>query len=130
KRESDVIVERIVGRLSAGLERHAEKLGPGPAQPADGLVPPGPGQLLKAAVDGRIVFDQSVPLDDRVDVVALAPGCERNELDRAPGQWTRDVTAKLDHRAAVMLEQIVVVRRADRGGHTIVLEQVKPARLP
>ncbi len=129
-REGEVVVERVVGGLRPSLEGQPEQLRASPAEPPDRLVAPGLRHLIEAAVDGRIVLDQPVAPDDRVDVIALAPCRQPDELDRAAGERTGDVAAKLDHRPAIMLEQIVVVWRAVDRRDAIVLEQVELARLP
>ena len=65
-----------------------------------------------------------------VEVVALAAGRQADELDRAAGERAGDVAAELDHRIAIMLEQIVVVLRRAGRSDAVALEQVEAARLP
>ena len=112
REQGRVIVERVVGDLCACFEREAEQAGPGPAQPPDGFIATGVDLLVKTADDGRSVLDQPISHHRTVDIVALAAGCQTDELQSSLGQWAGDVSAKLENGVMVVL--VVDCHRAER----------------
>src|SRR6478672_4236818 len=126
----DLVVERVVRRLGAGLERESEQVRAGPAQAAKGLIAPGAHLLLETAVHDCVVLQQAIVLNIIIEIVALAARSQGDELDGSAGKRARDIAAKLDDRVAVALDEIVVVNRRASRSDAVVLEQVEAAWLP
>src|SRR5437764_14484405 len=106
-----MIVERVQRTFGAGFERKPRQVGASPAEPANRLVAASLSQLVQTTVDGRIVLQQAVSLNDRIGIVPLSARGQPDQLDRTAGERTGDVAAELEHRIAIMLNEVVVVRR-------------------
>ena len=107
-----LVVKRVEGAFGADFDREFRQILAGPRHATDGLVPLRLLGLLEPAVLDAAVVDQAVTLNVGVEVVALAPGCESDELDCPAGEGPSDVTAELEDRIVIVLDEAVVVRRA------------------
>src|SRR5262245_5454196 len=103
-----MILERVPGDLTAGLELEPQEVRLGPGEPPEALVALRVRKLLKPADHlrmpevARIIF---------VERIALLAAGQTDELDRSTKERSGDVAAELEGLGRIVFHKAVVVHR-------------------